>query len=145
MTLTALKSAPFHVYGDLTYRGKCPTEAVEQATFFNRLRLQYPQSYGRIGLHIRNEGKRTMQQIRQQKAEGGFVKGASDIVIPGAPCLIIELKRKDPTKSKWQDGQQEYLEAAHKAGAFACVAFGCEAAWEAFQEWLTSQQSANTR
>jgi hypothetical protein len=30
----------------------------------------------------------------------------------------------------------EYLCAAHKAGAFVCVAFGCDAAWEAFGEWI---------
>lgn len=132
---------PPHIrtYGDTTFRGKCPTEEVEQATFFNRLRLQYPHSYGAIALHIRNEGKRTAQQMRKQKAEGGFVKGAADIVIPGAPCLVIEMKRKDPSQSRWQDGQIEYLEAAHAAGAFACVAFGYEAAWEALQEWLAQK------
>ena len=130
-----LTNPPIPIYGDTMFRGKCPTEAIEQATFFNRLRIQYPKTYGRIGLHIRNEGKRTMQQIRARKAEGGFVAGASDIIIPGCPTFVCELKRRDHTQSKWQEGQQEYLLAAQEAGAFVCVAFGADAAWEAFNEW----------
>lgn len=137
-----LTQPPPHIrtYGDTSWRGKCPTEEVEQASFFNRLRIQYPKTWGAIALHIRNEGKRSMQQIRKQKADGGFVKGAADIVIPGCPTFICEMKRRDHTQSKWQEGQVEYLEAAHAAGAFVCVAFGYEAAWEAFQEWLKSAQ-----
>ncbi len=119
-------------YGDLSYRGPCPTETAEQATFFNRL-AKTP--YGAIGLHIKNEGKRHFAQIAKDKLAGGFVKGASDIVIPGSPTMLIEMKRRDPTKSKWQPGQQEYLLAAQELGAFACLAFGVDAAWEAFLEW----------
>ena len=69
-----------------------------------------------------------------QKSEG-MTPGAADIVIPGSPAFVCELKRKDHTKSQWQDGQIEYLEASKKAGAFVCVALGCDAAWLAFQEW----------
>lgn len=133
---------PPHIrtYGDTTFRGKCPTEEVEQATFFNRLRLQYPKTWGAIALHIRNEGKGSAIQTKKFKVNGGYIPGASDIIIPGSPTLVIEMKRRDHTQSKWQDGQQEYLTAAHNAGAFACLAFGYEAAWEAFQEWLALNQ-----
>ena len=51
----------------------------------------------------------------------------------------LQLKRRDHMQSAWQDGQVEYLTAAHQAGVFACVALGCNAAWEAFEEWLTRQ------
>lgn len=119
-------------YGDLTYRGPCPKEVVEQATFFNRIRKT---PYGLVALHIRNEGRKAYAQVQKEKTEGGMVAGASDIVIPGSPAFVCELKRKDHTKSSWQTGQQEYLLAAQELGAFACLAFGVDAAWEAFLEW----------
>lgn len=123
------------VYGDMDYRNKkCPTETAEQVTFFNVLRRQYPE-IGKIALHIRNEGKRTVQQAMRQKSEG-MVTGASDIVVPGCPAFVCELKRADHTQSRWQDGQIEYLEACKNNGAFVCVAFGYKAALEALKEWI---------
>jgi len=121
-----------------TYRGDCPTEALEQATVFNELRRHYPDTYGAVAIHPRNE-----QQLRggqhgaliRQKAEG-MTPGAADIIIPGRPAFVCELKRKDPTKSRWQDGQREYLQAAASVGCFTCVAFGWEAGWDAFSHWL---------
>ena len=122
------------IYGDHRYRGRCASETVEQVTFFNRIRAQHPKTYGMIAVHNRNEGKRHYAQTAKQKAEG-MTKGASDIIIPGKVTFVCELKRRDHTLSKWQDGQQEYLEAAEAAGACACVALGADAAWLAFNEW----------
>lgn len=126
------------LYGDPNWRGECASETVEQATFFNRLRAQYPKTYGAVALHIKNEGKRSFQQHNKMKAEGGFIAGASDIIIPGAPTFVCELKRKDHTKSAWQKGQVEYLEAAQSLGAFVCLALGHDGAWEAFQKWVST-------
>ncbi len=120
-----------HVVGDAKYRGDCPTETAEQATFFNQL----PPHLRAIALHIKNEGKRNFRQMAKQSAEGGFIKGAADIIIPGAPAFVCELKRKDPTKSSWQKGQIEYLQACQENGAFVCVALGYKAALEALEEW----------
>lgn len=119
------------VYGDASYRGSCPAETAEQSTFFNQL----PPDLKKIALHIRNEGKRDFRQMAKQKAEGGFISGASDVVIPGCPAFVCEMKRLDHTKSKWQPGQVEYMEAAQDNGAFVCVALGWEAAMEAVREW----------
>lgn len=133
-----LNDLPFPVYGDTGFRGKCPTEALEQITFFRRLRDAYPDSYGLTALHPRNEGLKIGGQfgaVSRHKAEG-MTPGASDIIIPGRVTFVCEMKRRDRTMCAWQDGQIEYLTAAHNAGAFACVAFGCDAAWGAFQEWL---------
>lgn len=125
-----------HVYGDTDYRNKkCPVESAEQITFFNELRRLYPDSYGMIALHPRNEGKRTQNQVIRQKAEG-MTSGSADIVIPGCPAFVCELKRQDHTQSHWEDGQQEYLKAAQDAGAFVCVALGYKAAMEAFKKWI---------
>jgi len=127
------------VYGDTSFRGKCPTENIEQVSIINRIRREYPDTWGLLIIHPRNE-----QQLRggqfsgmiKQKAEG-LTPGASDVIIPVAPSLVMELKRRDHTQSKWEDGQIPYLEAAGNAGAFACVALGAVAAYEAFQAWLT--------
>lgn len=46
-----LKDLPFRVYGDLSFRGKCPVESQEQVTFFSRIRREFPDSYGRLAIH----------------------------------------------------------------------------------------------
>lgn len=125
------------VYGDLGFRGKCPKEDVEQVSFFNQLRREYPTSWGLLGLHPRNEGLKEKGQfstVIKHKAEG-MTAGAVDIIIPARVSFVCEMKRCDHTLSAWQPGQVEYLEAASAAGAFACIALGAVAAWEAFEEW----------
>ena len=132
-----LTDLPFSVYGDASFRGNCPKESLEQITFFNWLRTEYPNTWGALALHPRNEQQLRGGQHRgmiRQKAEG-MTPGASDIVIPGAPAFVCELKRLDHTKSKWQEGQVEYLAAAQAAGCFVCVALGHKAAIEAFDAW----------
>lgn len=124
------------VYGDISFRGDCPPESAEQITFFSQIRKRYPDTWGKLALHPKNEEKRSGRQFRQLERDKamGLSPGASDIVIPMGFCC--EMKRADHTKSKWQDGQKEYLEAVHDAGGFACVALGWEAAMEAFEDWL---------
>ena len=123
------------VHGDQTYRGDCPKEEAEQITFINWLRREYPDTLGALVVHVKNEGKRTVQQAALDRA-GGMTKGAADILVPGAPCLVLELKRRDHTQSSWQSGQQDYLKAAHEAGAFVAVCLGAEGAKSAVQEYL---------
>jgi len=128
-------------YGDRSYRGSCPQEGAEQVTFFNRLRKEHPDTWGRLAIHPKNEGKRRggqFQQLARDKAMG-LSPGASDIIIPGSPAFVVEMKRQDHTQSSWQPGQLAYLEAAKDAGCFVGVALGWEGAWMAFQEWLKLQ------
>lgn len=128
------------VYGDASFRGKCPPEHIEQASFFSRLRREYPGTLGLIAIHPRNEGLKEKGQfsaVLQHKAEG-MVKGASDIVIPARIPLVVELKRQDHTQSNWQSGQKEYLRAAAAAGAFVGIGLGARGAWAALQEWMTA-------
>lgn len=130
------------VFGDTKYRDKkCPKETIEQVTFFNRVRRAHPDTWGKIATHIRNEGKFSVQQRTKQKAEG-MTPGASDIIIPGCPTFVCEMKRRDHTLCQWQAGQQDYLMAAQKAGAFACVALGADAAMEAFEKWISLQSNS---
>jgi hypothetical protein len=133
-----LKDCPVAVYGDTSFRGDCPKEEVEQVSFFARLRREYPDTWGAIAIHPRNEGLKVGRQfhsVMKHQAEG-MTKGAADIVIPACPSFVCELKRRDHTKSAWQDNQLDYLAAAKACGAFACVALGADAAWQAFDHWL---------
>lgn len=119
------------IYGDLDWRGKCPTESAEQITLINWLRLN-----GYVtAIHPRNEGKRNYYQAAKHKAEG-MTKGAADIIIPGRITFVCELKRRDHTQSRWEEDQQPYLEQCHKDGAFVCVALGHSSAIEAVKEWI---------
>ena len=122
------------VYGDLSFRGKCPKERIEQVTFFNRIRTRG--GPGLLAIHPKNEGKKTIQQAIMDRAEG-LTTGASDVIIPASPSFVCEIKRRDHTQSNWQDGQEKYLLLAKSLGAFACVALGADAAIEAYDEWLT--------
>jgi len=123
------------IYGDLNYRGACPKETLEQVTFFNRLRREYPYTLGIIAFHVRNEGKRNHLEAATHKAEG-MTAGAPDILIPGAPAFVCELKRRDHTQSELSAAQLTYLRAAQAAGSFVCVALGVDAAWEALHAYL---------
>lgn len=110
--------------------GDQPSEAMEMATFFSQL----PPELKSIALHIRNEGKMSHAQHAKVKAAGGYVKGASDIVIPGSPTFVCELKSLSK-KARVSKEQIKYLNDAAANGAFACLCYGWEAAMEAVREW----------
>lgn len=129
------------VYGDQSWRGNCPTESAEQVTFINRLRTRWPDTLGRVVVHIQNEGKRHAWQAQRDKA-AGMTPGAADIVVPGRVTLLIELKRRDHTKSRFQSRQLDYLHAAHDMGAFVCVALGADAAMQAVDAWQAMQKES---
>ncbi len=119
------------------------SEQYEMASFFNRMRQERPE-YAAIAIHVRNEGQRTHGQVQRVRFEGGFVKGASDIVIPGRPAFVCEMKSRSKT-ARLSPEQTAYLEAAQAAGAFVCVALGAMAAWTAFEEWVRLVESLDAR
>lgn len=137
MNLKKIPSA-ITIFGDTSWRGTCPLEAAEQVSFLQLLRVEFPE-LAEIAVHIRNEGKRTKRQGFQQKQEG-MNTGASDIVIPCCPPILIELKRRDHTKSKTGEKQIDYLVNSKKQGAFACFALGAIGAMEAVRAWHTINQ-----
>lgn len=121
------------VFGDITYRGECPLEVSEQIGFLCLLKTEFPE-LAKIAVHIRNEGKRTKLQGFRQKIEG-MNTGASDIIIPCNPPILIELKRRDHTQSSISPKQLSYLVDSQKQGAFACFALGGTGAIEAVRAW----------
>lgn len=66
----------------------------------------------------------------------GLLGGVSDLVFFGNPMMVMEVKRKDHTLSKWQPYQQEFLIETQKQGVFSCVVLGWEAGLEAVEKWL---------
>lgn len=122
------------VYGDTSFRGECSVEDAEHTTFVNDVRRCYPKAAA-VMIHAQNEGKRTASQAQWDKARG-LNAGVADFVFVGSPSLVIEMKRRDHTKSHWQKGQQEFLQAAQAQGATVCVALGWEAALDAVRVWL---------
>ena len=121
------------VFGDINFRGQCATETAEQIGFFQLLEKEFPQ-LATVAVHIRNEGKRTKFQGYKQQQEG-MNTGASDIIIPCSPPIVIELKRRNHTLSAISAKQVSYLSSAHCYGAFACVALGAIGAMEAVKAW----------
>lgn len=128
------------VFGDETFRGKCPVEDVEHINFVSWLRFNHPE-IGITLIHPQNEGKKTHQQATKDK-KMGLSKGASDIIIPGSPAFVCEIKRQDHTLSTWQTGQQEFLLQSKSQGSFICVALGATGATIAFKLWLKLVTSA---
>jgi hypothetical protein len=130
---------PSHIplYGNSAFRGKCPKEAVEQASAINRIRQLYPDTFGALVFHPRNEQQLTGGQhsaMIRHKAEG-LTAGVPDLIVPGAPSCVIEIKRCDHTLSKISDEQIDYLTKAQEMGAFVAIALGAVAAIEAFDVW----------
>ena len=138
-----LKKIPQHipVFGDVTFRGKCPLETPEQVPFLAMLRAEFPE-LADIAVHIRNEGKRSKRQGYQQKQEG-LNTGASDIVIPCNPPILIEIKRRDHTQSKTNQKQIDYLNNSYNQGALVCFALGAVGAMEAVRAWHRLPKAIN--
>ena len=128
------------VFGDMSFRGDCAKEDLELITFFNQLRIKYPK-LAKVAIHPDNEGLvfgTGFNNHTRQKAKGAIRNGAADIIICGCPTFVCEMKRQDHTKSKWQDGQLDFLQTSQGLGAFVCVALGYEAALEAVNNWILS-------
>lgn len=123
------------VYGDPTYRGDCPAEDAELITAVNWLRREYPDTLGAVTVHIENEGKRTMAQAQMAKAKG-LKAGAVDLVILCSPPLVLELKRQDPTKSRWQKGQEQFMLDAQRQRAFVGLCLGAEGVKDAVKTYM---------
>ena len=126
------------VFGNMDFRGDCAKEDLELITFFNQLRVKYPK-LAQVAIHPDNEGlvfDTGFNNHTRQKAKGAIRNGAADIIIVGCPSFVCDMKRKDHTKSRWQDGQLDFLQTSQELGAFVCVALGYEAALQAVDTWI---------
>lgn len=132
------------VYGQRN-KDETQPETWHQKQFFSFIRVAYPNSYGRVAFHAKNESRRNYGQVYFDKSQG-LTKGVSDIIIPGNPTFVCELKKsnlteKTITSSKHWVEQLKYLETCRKLGAFVCLARGYKGAEQAFNEWKKNQVS----
>jgi hypothetical protein len=128
------------IYGDLTIEGKTPSEKSECQTIVNETRRIYPEA---MFLHIKNEGKRTKQQM-QFEASMGFLKGASDYIFIGNPMLCLEIKQANYKNSSIDTMQIQFLKKAKKSGCMVGVAFGWQGAMEAIKLWNKAQKKPHS-
>lgn len=61
--------------------------------------------------------------------------GCADIIVPGNPSLVIEMKSRAKS-AKISPEQITYLLNAQELGSVCCIALGHEAAMNAFNDWL---------
>lgn len=132
-----LKSIPesIPVFGDITWRGECSHEVPAMIGGMQLIRDEFPHFDG-IMVHIRNEddgGARKGQKLNQEGRE----KGAADVAIMCCPPIVMEVKRRDHTKSKIHGKQITFLIKSQEQGAFSCVAVGSVGMLEAVRAWHT--------
>lgn len=118
------------VFGDTSYRGKCPVEDDVQYRAIGHVRNKFPDTLGKLVLHPKNENSTDWDRLR------GMAKGAADIIICGCPTFVCELKRADHTKCKWEKDQLDFLLLSQQMGCFTCVALGLEGFKEALQQYI---------
>ena len=134
MNLKKVATHNIDVIGDTSYRGDCPSETAEMIGFFSWLRSHHPK-LAAVAVHVRNEGQRSKRHGYQHKQEG-MNTGASDVIIPGCPPVVMEMKRRDHTLSSISKEQVDYLVAAASGGAFTGVALGAAGAMEMVRAWV---------
>lgn len=128
------------VFGDISYRGDCKKELLEQIDFYQWLKFNHPK-YARMFIHLKNEGKKTGRQVASEKRDGSMNPGVSDCVIIAKVPFCVELKRRDHKKSRLPKDELDFLESAQELGCFVGVALGADGLKEAFNEWLNIMDS----
>lgn len=151
--LTRAYELGVEIVGDPSYRGDCPLEDSDLASFFAWVRYNYPQ-YESLIFHCETEFNPTSASSyayhTKSKAKGRL-DGIADIVcLPvssGAPAFLCELKRLDISKSLASKKRKEHFEtqllllSSQKSfGSIAIVALGLEAAKAAFIKYMEKYQ-----
>lgn len=113
---------------DSGYRGDCPKEETDQISYGLWMQHRFPDV---LWFHVPNEtGTRSGPQFVEKRRRMGVRSGVSDNVILtrgiNHKCGLIELKRRDKTKSKVSKSQNQVLEEAIAEGHFGAVAYGLD-------------------
>lgn len=113
---------------DSGYRGDCPKEETDQISYGLWMQHSFPDV---LWFHVPNEtGTRSGPQFVEKRRRMGVRSGVSDNVILthgiNHKCGLIELKRRDKTKSKVSKSQTDVLEEAIVEGHFGAIAYGLE-------------------
>lgn len=128
---------------DSGYLGPCNKEDTDQQAFIAWIRYHCP--WVNV-FHVTNEsGTSSSAGFIEKRKRMGVTKGVSDNIIltPGhdKSFAAMELKRRDRTKSKWQEGQREFLNQVVDDGGFASVSFGLECIKNSAKLYLCGSES----
>lgn len=137
------------IVGDLKFRGECPLEDSDLASFFAWVRFKYPQYYNLVfhpEMEMPVNGAGSYAYHAKSKAKGRLDGIADVIVLPiskGAPAFMCELKRKNISKSLASkdmkihfEDQLMILSSQKEHGAIAIVALGLDAIKQSFTEYV---------
>ena len=123
---------------DSGFRGNCDVEDQDQVNLTSWFDYQYPH-YSRLYFHVVNENMLPVQG-RVKAKKKGLRKGVSDSFIMVKrgkySALVIELKRKDKTKSRLLPDQDEFLLEMDEQGFYCAVCYGFEEAVKCVKEYL---------
>ena len=121
---------------DSGYRGPCNKEDDDGISFYAWVTYHYPE----VNIfHVANEsGVSSSAGHIEKRRRKGVTQGVSDYIIltPGIkPSAVIELKRRDRTKSKVSKDQIDFLERVASDGGYAAIAYGLDEAKKAFLQY----------
>ena len=123
---------------DTKFRGNCDVEDQDQINFTSWFDYQYPH-HSPLYFHVVNESMMNPQGRVKAKRKG-LKAGVSDILIllkrGKYSGLIIELKRKDKSKSRISKEQEGFLYEVSEQGFFSAVCYGFEEAQKCVKEYL---------
>lgn len=131
-----LKSKGILVFGDASIRGKTPLENLVSQTLVNQTKKRYPNV---VFMHIKNEGVKTKAQVDFDKTMGQ-VKGASDFIFVGYPCMALEVKRANHKDASITTEQIEFLQRVIASGGIGALALGSHGAIEALEYFISKQK-----
>lgn len=131
-----IKSKGILVFGDASIRGKTPLENLVAQTLVNQTKKRYPHV---VFMHIKNEGKKTADQAKFDKTMGQ-VKGASDFIFVGYPCMALEVKRANHKDASITTEQIEFLQRVIASGGIGALALGSHGAVEALEYFISKQK-----
>lgn len=141
INIPQLRELGILIFGDENYRGTCPNENTASQTLVTQTRKRYPDT---VFMHVKNEGKRTKQQMDLDQAMG-FRTGVSDYLFIGNPTMALELKQANHKNSKITDAQIKFLVDVKNAGGLAVLALGGVSAVEAMEYWQSIQKKPHDK
>ena len=126
---------------DSGFRGDCMLEDTEQINCISWLDYNYPE-IAPLLFHVVNESMMPVNG-RVKAKKKGLRAGVPDMVflykVAGYSGLIIELKRKDRTKSPIRKTQKEYLARFSGQGFATAICYGADQFKLCIKEYLQSK------
>ena len=123
---------------DSGYRGDCPLEDTDLINLVSWFDHNYPHLSSLL-VHVPNESKIPVQG-RVKLRMKGLKSGVQDLILfkkqGGYSGLCLELKRKDRTKSKVNQNQEDYAAEFSEEGFYCTFCYGLEEAKKCIKEYL---------